>query len=132
MILVAQIETVPAEALKNFVLIVAGIAALAYYIKEIFSGKKKREVSFEFTPADKEEFQAHIEWDRREHENLFKKISGVERGAADRLDQRLSEMQRSAEEGREKLHKRINTISVGVARLCGRAGLPLPKEEDEL
>ena len=132
MITLAQIETVPAEALKNFVLIVAGIAALAYYIKEIFSGKKKREVSFEFTPADKEEFQNHVEWDRREHENLYKKISGVERGAADRLDQRLAEMQRSALEGREKLHKRINTISVGVARLCGRAGLPFPKEDDEL
>ncbi len=132
MTLLAQIETVPAEALKNFVLIVAGVAALAYYIKEIFSGKKKREVSFEFTPASKEEFQDHLDWDRREHENLFRKISGVERGAADRLDQRLSEMQRSAEEGREKLHKRINTISVGVARLCGRAGLPMPKEDDEL
>ncbi len=132
MILLAQIETVPAEALKNFVLIVAGIAALAYYIKEIFAGKKKREVSFEFTPANKEEFQDHLDWDRREHENLFRKISGVERGAADRLDHRLAEMQRSAEEGREKLHKRINTISVGVARLCGRAGLPMPKEDDEL
>src|SRR5687767_7356399 len=68
--------------------------------------KQKREVSFSFEPASKEDFEAHIAQNQREHENLFSKIGGVERGISQRLDEKLSSMQDKAEVGREKLHER--------------------------
>jgi len=94
--------------------------------------KQKREISYEFDPASKEELEKHIQADAREHEKLFSKIGGVERGMNERVEKRLTDLQKSAEDGREKLHQRINRISVGVARLCGRQGIPMPKEDDEL
>jgi len=94
--------------------------------------KQKREVSFEFEPASKDAFEKHVAANQREHENLFAKIGGVERGLNERVEKKLTDLQRSAEDGREKLHQRINRISVGVARLCGRQGIPMPKEDDEL
>lgn len=42
--------------------------------------KQKREVSFEFTPASKEEFDKHIESNKEEHDQLFSKMGGMERG----------------------------------------------------
>lgn len=65
------------------------------------------------------EFQAHVEWNLREHENLFRKIGGVERGHAEKMDQKFSELQRSTEAGREKLHERINEILGEVRELKG-------------
>jgi hypothetical protein len=56
------------------------------------------------------EFQKHLERNAREHENLFSKIGGVERGMMSKLDDKFSDMQGKAEEGREKLHVRINEI----------------------
>jgi len=81
--------------------------------------KQKREVSFSFEPASKEDFDAHIAQNVREHENLFAKIGGVERGISQRLDEKLSSMQDKAEEGREKLHSRLNEMLGEMRELKG-------------
>ena len=121
--LLAQIETVPAETLKNFVLIVAGVLGMAYFIKEIFFKGDKAPQPFEVKEAKsfvhKQEFDLFAETNRREHENLFSKIGGVERGARVHLDGKLDAMQRSSEEGRDKLHDRINEVLAAVSELRG-------------
>ena len=71
----------------------------------------------EYVPASA--FAAHVAENKREHENLFAKIGGVERGMAQRLDGKLDTMQRNAEEGREKLHDRINDVLAAVSELRG-------------
>jgi hypothetical protein len=130
--LLAQFEGVPAEFLKNAVLIGAGVFAMIAYGKEIFGSKKKREVSFEADPATKEELEKHADWDSGEHDKLFRKIGGVERGAQERLDKKVEEMERKADDARERIHKRLNRISVGLANLCGRVGAEMPTEEEEV
>lgn len=65
------------------------------------------------------EFHRHLEDNKREHENLFSKIGGVERGMGNKLDAKFTEMQRSAEEGREKLHNRVNDVLTAVSQLQG-------------
>jgi hypothetical protein len=71
----------------------------------------------EYVPASA--FAAHVAENRREHENLFAKIGGVDRGLSQRLDLKLDTMQRAAEEGREKLHDRINDVLSAVSELRG-------------
>lgn len=78
-----------------------------------------------------QDFKDLVRDNKHEHENLFKKIGGVERGAMERLDHHMSSMQKSAEEGREKIHRRLNRISIGLANLCGRIGAKMPTEEEE-
>lgn len=68
----------------------------------------------------KTEFANHVEWNRREHENLFAKIGGVERGLTQRIESRLDKMQADSHEGREKIHDRINEILAAVSNLEGR------------
>jgi LEA14-like dessication related protein len=118
--MLAQIQSVPSEWLKNFALVIMAIAATAFYIKGIFSSKQKREVSFTEPPASKKEFDAHVEWNRREHENLFSKIGGVERGVTLRIETRLDRMEKESHAAREKLHDRINEVLSAVANLEGR------------
>ncbi len=71
----------------------------------------------EYVPASA--FAAHVAENKREHENLFAKIGGVDRGLSQRLDVKLDSMQRAAEEGREKLHDRINDVLSAVSELRG-------------
>jgi hypothetical protein len=132
MICFAQLEAVPAEAMKNFILILAGAAALAYYAKEIFTAKKRRAVSFEFEPASKLDFERHTHWNNTEHEKMNGQITALERGMIQHIDRKLSELSRESHDGREKIHQRITRLGLGVSRLCGRAGISLPAEDAEL
>lgn len=100
--------------------LIASVGASLLAVVGYFSNRKqKREVSFSFEPASKEEFMAHVERNEREHENIFKKIGGVERGAMERLDAKFAAMQTSAEAGREKIHGRINEVLAAVSELKG-------------
>jgi hypothetical protein len=91
---------------------------------------QKREVRWEFEPAAKKEFDKHVERNLAEHENIFSKLSGIERGAQTRMDglsvewrrfveSKLSELLASNDSGREKLHDRINEILQEVSELRG-------------
>ena len=85
--------------------------------REILPQPLKVEPAAEYVPASA--FAAHVAENRREHENLFAKIGGVDRGLSQRLDLKLDSMQRAAEEGREKLHGRINDVLAAVSELRG-------------
>ena len=116
-------ESVSGDSLKNFLLIVAGLAATAYYIKEMFWSGEKQPQPFEVTKAKqyvhKDAFDKFAEENRYEHENLFSKIGGVERGARAHLDVKLDNMQRESNDGRDKLHDRINDVLAAVSELRG-------------
>lgn len=95
----------------------ANIATVVLSLKS----SRKREVSFSFEPASKKEFDKHVEENRREHENLFSKIGGVERGQLARMDalskewrsfvdSKFDDLVGASEDGREKLHSRINEL----------------------
>ena len=69
----------------------------------------------------------HVALNLHEHENLFKKIGGVERGAQARLeasraeaDANLQEAIRAGNESREKLHHRINDLLKAISTLEGK------------
>jgi hypothetical protein len=80
----------------------------------------------------KSDFQKFKEDNLSEHKELFLKIGGVERSVTERLEHKIDESIKSAEVSRSALHQRINRITIGVARLCGRSGVPMPKEDEEV
>lgn len=118
-------ETQPTpEAMSQFWMIVVMIVSFASNVVLIVTSivmvssnkKQRREVTFGFEPASKADFEAHEEWNRREHENLFSKIGGVERGAQSKLEDAIN----SGNVSREKLHERINDLLAAISRLQGR------------
>lgn len=104
----------------QFFLVVAAVSGVLVNIVTIFfllgNRKERREVSFTVEPASKEEFEKLVIQNRHEHENIFSKIGGVERGA----DAKMAAMMKESNEGREKIHKRINEVLAGVSRLEGK------------
>lgn len=124
--------TPSAQGLMDFVLIIGLLASIAGNIAMVVSARKtqKREVSFGFIPAAKDEFDKHVEDNRREHESLFSKIGGVERGHLARMDavsrewrtlvdSKMTDLMKSNDEGRENLHRRINEVLAAVSELKG-------------
>lgn len=69
--------------------------------------------------AAKEDFDRLVEHNAMTHRDLFLKINGVERGARERLEEKLDAMQRSSEEARVRLHQRLNTVLEAVSELRG-------------
>lgn len=65
---------------------------------------KRRSVSFEGVPLDKAEFIEHCNENKREHENLFSKLGGVERGIR-------SEVKLDV----EKIYNEVNRLREGQA-----------------
>lgn len=91
----------------------------------------KNEVSFDFVPASKQEFDKHTDWDLEEHRALHAHIGLVERAAAQRgetlaaqfrsaLEEHFSVLTRRQDAGSEKLHERLNALIAAVGRLEGR------------
>jgi len=81
------------------------------------SRSQKREVSFTGTPVDKKEFEKHQRENKDEHEKIFAKLGGVERGVETRLNAKLDGMQAESKTDREKLHFRINPIEGEICAL---------------
>jgi len=110
-----------AVVISNIVLVVNGL----------LNRKQKREVSFSETPASKAEFDKHVEWNRREHENLHGRITnvasdcparmdGLNRDWNKTLDDKITRLISADNAGREKLHDRINEVLEAVSELRGR------------
>ena len=123
-IILAQAEGVPSEYIKNAALVVAGAAATAYYVKVLFWGEApKTPQPFEVRAAKdyvhKEEFNTLVQSNETAHRDFFSKLGGVERGSRAQLETKFEAIQRSQEEGREKLHDRINDVLEAVSELRG-------------
>jgi nicotinamide mononucleotide adenylyltransferase len=98
----------------------------------MIAGKKqKREVSFEFTPASKSEFDAMVQKNEVEHTVMHGRITKFENNCAahmahvnevwsEKLDAKLAEIARDAKEDRGLLHDRINEVLVKVSELRGK------------
>jgi len=90
------------------------IMAVTSVLSNIFMTRRQRnEVTFGFAPASKEEFDKHVAQNVREHEQIFHRMGGIERGAQQKLEQAI----RESNESREKLHYRINELLPRIGEL---------------
>jgi hypothetical protein len=79
--------------------------------------RNRVDVSFSGVPLDKKEFEKHQRENKDEHEKIFAKLGGVERGVENRLNAKLDAMQAESKTDREKLHFRINPIEGEICAL---------------
>jgi hypothetical protein len=78
---------------------------------------QKVQVTFAGTPLDKKEFERHQQDNKEEHDKLFAKLGGIERGVESRLNAKLDAMAAESKTDREKLHFRINPIEGEICAL---------------
>ncbi|NOS70069.1 MAG: hypothetical protein HOP33_09075 [Verrucomicrobia bacterium] len=127
--MLAQLESVPGEALKNAALIIMAALAALYYVKEIFFGsKKKTEISpqpltVEIVKAlheqfaDKQDFDEHVEHNTERHSQLFNRIDGVERKARQDMEHRFTDLNNERRATLEKLNDQFTFIRENVAAI---------------
>jgi hypothetical protein len=69
------------------------------------------------------DFDKHENEDRREHENIFKKLGGIERGVEERLTAKLTLMANEDKASRGKMHDQITDLNAKVSALDERSDL---------
>jgi len=120
--------------------LISAVANIVFIIRA--NQSQRRDVRVVADSPTKQEFDIHVNQNLTEHAQLFSKVGGVERGLSanvtrlerelrELLDRKFSEAEKRNDSGREKLHQRINRLSIGVAGLCARQGVPMPGEEEE-
>lgn len=98
--MVAQLQTVPAEQIKNFALIVAAILAGAYYVKAIFfSRKQQAEVNMAFEAASQKAFEKHVEDTKENFQSLRVEAAG-----------RTASLYKALEEVRREVNNKIDIM----------------------
>ncbi len=99
---------------------------------------QKVQVTFAGTPVDKKEFDKEVQENKEEHDRIFAKLGGVERGLEGRLNAKLdridlkidaitckmdidkTEILKIGEERASATHARINVLVGEVGELRGR------------
>jgi hypothetical protein len=98
---------------------IAGNVAMALSIRRT----QKREVSFGFAPASKEDFDKHIEWNRLEHVELFNRLNSMTNDCSGRMASLNRELQGDFKKSTDAIHERVNQVLKAVSRLEGKIDL---------
>ncbi len=77
----------------------------------------KTEVTFTGTPVDQKIFDKHVAENKGEHDRIFAKLGGSERGMEARCQTRMSLAEAEAKESRRILHRDVAEIDRKVAKL---------------
>ncbi len=109
---------------------IAGWLACAAFLIAMINGAMKLVDRFKDKPhpsdvqresaekfASKTEFEKHTAWDSNEHEKLWSKVGGVERGANGSVEKKLSDLREERQKDMDKLHDHINGVGLKVAGL---------------
>ncbi len=128
--MLSQLEHVPSEFLKNTALVIAGLLAAAYYGKELLEKKKISEITPQpltvqkFSPcANKDEFHHHVAENKREHENIFAKIGGVDRGSSSRVEQQIASLRTERSAHDANIQTQLTKMNTEVAALDAKTNL---------
>jgi len=78
---------------------------------------EKREVTISLTAVERPVFEEHVRDNRREHENLFAKVGGVERGTMAKLDKSFNELRAERALDMNTIHTKTNEIGREVSGL---------------
>jgi hypothetical protein len=84
---------------------------------------QRREISFSGTPVDKRDCQELMTQCHAVHDQLFNRISGVERGVEARVTAKLQKSEDEGKETRRAMHQELTSIGNDVAALKKEAEL---------
>jgi hypothetical protein len=80
-------------------------------------GPEKRDVTITAGAVLKPEFDKHVEWDGKEHEKLWSKVGGVERGAADKLAAELKALREERHDDAQELQRKLDVFQKTIGAL---------------
>ena len=78
---------------------------------------EKREITLSLTAVERPVFEEHVRDNKREHENLFAKVGGVERGTMAKLDKSFNELRAERALDMNTIHSKTNEIGREVSGL---------------
>src|SRR5437667_1752254 len=111
------------DALQIGLWVIAATAVLqalgaALSIARFFINRaEKRQVSISPEVVLRPDFDAHVAENRHEHENLFAKLGGMERGLNAHLNSELKSLRDERREDSRTLHQELNDVARKVSGL---------------
>lgn len=123
---ISQIQAPEANAFMQVMLSMGMIVTIVAAVAVVVNGRKsqRREVTFAQEFATKQEMLAAV--------HRIEKVEDAISAVGEKLDHEREVLLQAGEARAEKLHKRINRILVGMAKLQGRFNIrPEPDPEGE-
>lgn len=117
MMLAQSLTDVAPEWLRNMMLFLAALAATVYYVKEIFGGKKKREVTFGFESASKNDFEAQKAHCTKRHAELFTAIEQTEEIINAAVEKKMEKIDAKLDIKHKENTDRLNGVENAVSGL---------------
>lgn len=116
--------TPDAGAFLNFWVVLAFLFGIAANVVTVIAvaRKQKREVSFSFEPASKQDFDRHLARYSSDQQTLDRRIDGLDRTLKKHIDEKVGGLAASAEDGRERLKDKIDGVAEKVAGLERETG----------
>ena len=118
-----MLATAQNDALQLGLWVIAATAVLqalgaALSIAKFFINRaEKRQVSISPEVVLRPDFDAHVAENRHEHENLFAKLGGMERGLNAHLNSELKSLREERREDSRTLHQELNDVARKVSGL---------------
>jgi len=115
--------TTTGEALQIGLWVIAATAVLqalgaAMGIAKFFINRaEKRQVMISPEVVGRPDFDAHVSENRHQHENLFSKLGGMERGINGYLNSELKTLREERREDTRALHQEVNDVAKKVSGL---------------
>lgn len=80
-------------------------------------GPEQREVKMMALAVERSVFESHVAKNDREHENIFSKLGGVDRGGQERMEKRIDELRKERGHDMEQLHGHLQAVGNKVSAL---------------
>jgi uncharacterized protein YdcH (DUF465 family) len=121
--ILASLDNVNPATLKDVMLILLSLLGAAVMVKQFFHDRKREitpqplQVAMSSEAASKAEFERYVATNKEEHEKIFSKIGGVERGASKLVEDNIERLRLERREDMRALHHEVNEVGKKVASL---------------
>lgn len=129
--MLAQIDNVPSDTIKNVALIILAVLGAAYYIKEIFFNGPRRDISpqplaVEIVEELHEQFASKTDFEKFRAESTADRVALREIIRVE-IPAMVAAVNSSGEGRIRRVHARLDPLVIGVAQLCAKQGIKMPR-----
>ena len=97
--------------------VLQGLAAAFSIARALINRAERREISLSAEAVAGPDFDIHVSENKHEHENLFSKLGGLERGITAHLNDELRALRDERREDISTLHSELNEVARKVSSL---------------
>lgn len=99
--------------------LIMGLRQVMGFVREMKQGDgpQKRDVTISTGTVSAGELKEHVAWDQSEHDKIFAKVGGVERGAGKALTEQIDALRKERSDDAKVLAQRLSDIDKGLGGL---------------